>query len=224
MVSEVKSKKRRANAISQLERARDGMRERNLRLSAIEVVLQVQNAKDARSPEVLEFSAQHLASGGTWEELRRKLGLGTSNIDHRWRAVREAVCNHLMPVSEEEALLAQANQRVFFVGKLESFIEDIEALLLTTPATDEGLKVIPNFMKLKLETFKIMLSENTKSFAAYVETKKVRQADKRTQGTSIIIQNNYHVNRPGDRPQDVRDTTTKISALIGEASGAHPRK
>lgn len=196
-----------------ISRARE-IREKKLQaLTAIKVELQVVDAEHAKSTEVVQFAIDHLACGGTWAELRAKLGLGPSHIDRRWRELRSAVCDGLAPKTEEEALKAQADGREFYVHKVDELIEDLDAMMETVPDDDEGRKLFPSFMKLKLESLKVQLEENAKSFAAFVELRKVRELDKKTQGTSFIIQNNYHIARPGQSPKDVEALAEKAIEL-----------
>jgi hypothetical protein len=107
-------------------------------------------------------------------------------------------------------------------------LEDLEGTLLTLPDNEEDRKLIPNLFKLKLDSIKTLLEENSKEFEAFISSRKMREQEKKTQGTSILIQNNYHINRPGDSPKQILETTKNVSGLIGppgEAIGASgPRK
>lgn len=169
----------------------------------------------ARSSEVLSFCIKELSEGTTYNELRRKLGLGPANIDTRWREIRTRVLDGMVPTNEQEALKAQADQRAYLLTKLESFMEDVEGMLLSLPNNEEDRKLIPNLLKLKLESVRTLLEENAKSFEAYLSLKRIKEQDKRTRGQSILIQNNYHINRPGQNEKEVLETASRVQKIIG---------
>ena len=200
-----------------LSRARAELARQKDELATVEVQLQVRDLAHAKSPEVISFATDHLVRGGTWAELRRLLGLGPSHLDKRWRAIREIVTGGLIPQSEDEALQAQGSMRNYLLGKLEDFMGDIEGIMLTM--TDDKLDrgVMPAYMKIKLDALKALLEENNKSYENWLELHKARKADLKTQGPSIIIQNNYHIPRPGDTPREIQDVTKKVTSLIDAA-------
>lgn len=207
--------------------ARDAQIKRQAELGAIPVELQVRDNDHARSEEVVKFAIEHLSTGGSWEELRRKLGLGPAGQDRRWRTVRAVVSETLVPKSEEEALAAQANLRSYLLDKIHNFIGDVESMISHIPNTEEDRKTTAQFMKLRLDGIKTLLEENKNSFDAYVDLRKAKSMDRHTQGPSIVIQNNFHVARPGQTPRDVLETTkaainiTQPTKLVsGNGSGS----
>lgn len=209
----------RAVKLSALEKARSARREALKGIEAIPVELQVRDAEHARSPEVIQFALTHLAQGGTYEALRRKLGLGPAHRDHRWRLVRDVVNEGLIPQSEADALRIQADGRQYLVQKVEDMIEDFEGLMSSLSDDKVGDRImLSQFMKMKLEALKLLMEENAKTFEAWATTQKIKAADRKTQGPSIIIQNNYHIPRPGDKAREVSEVTAKVSTLISEAN------
>lgn len=202
--------KRPGKSLSIYEKSLASRKRRQDELSMIKVELQVRDADHARSAEVIEFCVKHLSEGRGWDELRRRLGVGAANSDNRWRVIRGQVCETFIPKSEEEALLAQANTREFLLEKINGYVEGVEHVIKNLPKTEEGLSALPALMKLQLEGFKALLDENERSFKAYTDIKKIKSQESRTQGSSIIIQNNYHMNRPGQSAKDV--TASAVSA------------
>lgn len=206
-----------------LIKARVAMEQKKLALAGVPVELQVTDADHARSPEVYHFAMLHLASGGTWEVLRRKLGLGPAYKDHRWRIVRDMVCEGLVPKTEEDALRSQASGRMILIEKLEEMMDDLEGLSVGLSDKLVGDKImLQNLLKLKMENLKIQLEENSKAFDAYIDLQKVKSLEKRNQGASFVIQNNYHIARPGDQlgQKDVTEETIhQVSALIEQTKG-----
>lgn len=185
-------------------------------MSNLPVEIQVKDAKHARSAEVVSFARKHLVDGGTWEELRYRLGLGPAWSDHRWRIVRSCVVDALLPANEEEALKASESERRFLVSKLEEFVAELEDRM----GSLRGGKGESNYWKIRLEALKLQLDEASKSFENYASMKKVKQADSKTQGVSIIVQNNYHMARPGDTKRDTIDVTEKVTDLTLKAKDA----
>lgn len=161
----------------------------------VEVVLQVQDMEHAKSEEVLKFCISELAQGSTWNELRRKLGLGHASIDRRWRTIRDLLCSAVLPKDDEEALQANYAMSNFMIARMEEFIEYAE----TRMKESAGKKNEADFLKVKLEAMKTQMSNYQKQFEHYAELKKVKDADKAARGQSIIFQNNFYVPRPGDK-------------------------
>ena len=79
------------------------------------VVLQVRDIHHARSAEVLAFCLDHLGAGGTWTDLRRKLGLGYGDL--RWKLIRERAVEGLLPVNEDEAIKAVGSKRSYLADR-----------------------------------------------------------------------------------------------------------
>jgi hypothetical protein len=203
------------NYKSGLQRARELQLQEFKRLETIPVELQVRDIDHAKSPEVIQFALAHLSTGGTWNELRRKLGLGPSHLDKKWRVIRHLVTEGLLPENEEEALQAQASMRTYLLSKIEDFLGDVESKLLAAG----DAKSDHHFMKLRLESLKVLLEENKESFNAYVLAKKLKHQEKTRRGVSILVQNNYHIARPGQDAQALKDVTEKAIGLIEQAEG-----
>lgn len=177
----------------------------------VKVMLQVRDFTHARSAEVLSFCLDHLGSGGTWDHLRRKLGLGPS--DARWRIIRERAVEGLLPINEEEALKAVGSQRSFLVQKLEQELENLEARMESLPEITKIGVVDHHFWKIKVEIMKILLDENSKDLGDHLEMKKAKAADKQALGQSIIVQNNYYIPRPGDSQEKIRDVVPLLNEI-----------
>jgi len=201
---------RRTSALAKANFAKDQLRKK---LAQTPVELQVVDQEHVRSPEVIQFAIAHLSAGGTWEHLRYKLGLGPAHLDQRWRKLRELLVEGLAPASEQEALRAQADGRAYLITKVQDFEETLDQVLLVMGNSEEEKKSLPALMKLKLDAIKMQLDENARSFDAYVALKKAKEIDKRNQGVSILIQNNYHVPRPGDDKR-MREATEAAVDLL----------
>ena len=63
------------------------------------------------------------------------------------------------------------------------------------------------YYKLKLDSIKAMLDENTDSLSSYFDMKKVKANERKTQGVSIVVNNNYHIARPWDNIKDISRET-----------------
>lgn len=163
-------------------------------LNKTPVELQVRDSNHALSPEVVDFSIQHLVSGGTWGELRRKLGLGPAYADRRWRALRHMILEQALPKDEDEALKAKYATNQYLLGKLEKYVEEIEDRIKARINDDNE----HHFLKIKLDSLKMMFERNEIDFEHYLEMKKLKNVDKRSQGISIVFQNITKINRPGD--------------------------
>lgn len=162
------------------------------------VELQVRDAAHARSSEVIEFSVNHLAGGGTWAELRFKLGLGPAHSDYRWRLIRNAVAEHLVPKDDEEAKAHYAGQRMYMLQKMEDLIEELDAKLETMSGDKVDRLTQHHYFKMKLDAMRLLMEENYDALEAHVKTQRLKQLDKKVQGPSVLIQNNYHIPRPGE--------------------------
>lgn len=201
-------------------RAREIFAKQQEELSKIGVELQVKDLDHAMSPEVIQFCINHLSSGGRWDELRRKLGLGQAHKDWRWRKLREVLANGLIPRTEEEALKAQADKRAFLIGKLEELESDLEGILQTLTNSKEDKLALTGILKLKLDTIKTQLQETERDYMAFIETRKLKVEDKKKRGVSVIIQNNYHIPRPGDKPEEIDVTTERVTKLVEAKVGS----
>lgn len=188
------------------------------------IELQVRDLEHARSVEVIDFAVKFMADGGTWTGLRIALGLGHASVDRRWRAVRSYVVERMVPVTEELALLARAQMSTHLRERVNDFLEEVQGHLDGVGSTDEERKLLPPLLKVKLEGLKSLIDENEKAFDAYANLKKVKSLDRAAHGTSIIVQNNYHIQRPGETPKEVTGREAKVSELIDTANRLVERK
>lgn len=192
--------------------------------AATTIELQVRDLEHARSVEVIDFAVKFMADGGTWTGLRIALGLGHASVDRRWRAVRSYVVERMVPVTEELALLARAQMSTHLRERVNDFLEEVQGHLDGIGSSDEERKLLPPLLKVKLEGLKSLIDENEKAFDAYANLKKVKSLDRAAHGTSIIVQNNYHIQRPGETPKEVTGREEKVSALIETANKLAERK
>lgn len=166
-----------------------------MELEKVPKVIEIKTISDACQPAVIEYSREFLINGGRWDELRRHLGLGPSNVDRRWRKLRQAVIESMLPKSREQALLGQASVRHFLLSEMDSFSNELEKVM---PTISE--KNLHHYYKMKFEALRAKLDENSREFDAFAQIENIKSKEKHNQGTSIIVQNNYHINRPGDVP------------------------
>lgn len=173
---------------------------------SIKPVMTVKTVEEALSDRVINFSVQHLSTGGTWNELRKKLNLGPAWEDARWRKLRRALLDAALPESEEEALKSCYARSEFLMMKLERLVKRIEDEV--ERGTEKNIHLL---LKTQLDGLKVLAEQNDKEFMNYLEMKKLKVVDSKSQGTSIIFQNNYYVPRPGDK-----DVTPKAKVIDGE--------
>lgn len=64
----------------------------------------------------------------------------------------------------------------------------------------------PKYLKVKLDALGRKFDENSREFQSYMDIKRLKAKEKGTQGTSIMVQYNYNVSRPGDNPAE-KDVT-----------------
>lgn len=199
-------------ARSKLEIARARLKEIQDKAASLPVELQVRDAAHARSPEVLKYCIDHLAGGGTWLELKMKLGIrGGAHSDPRWRIIRSLVVEGLLPETDDEAMKAQISQRAFMLDRLEGFLEEVEERLLLQGDDKQDKLVEPMFYKIRMEAMKILLEENEKSFTSHIEMRRLKQAEKKNQGKSIIVNNKFYIPRPGDDLKAMREVSNVMA-------------
>lgn len=157
------------------------------------VQLQVRDHNHARSNEVLNFCFEKICEGVTFDVLRRMLGVGPASVDNRWRIIREALPNIMLPVDEEEALRARYSKSLFLLERVEELIKKIDE---RTEMVDS--KVEPQMHRVKFDALKLLIEENRNEFDQYMEIKKLKAHERGNRGVSIIFQNNFHVPRPGE--------------------------
>ena len=161
---------------------------------AVEVELQVKDIAHARSEEVVRYCIKELSDGSTWNELRRKLGLGHAAVDKRWRTLKDILCSSILPKTEEEALQASLTMSNYMISKMEQFIDYMEERV----RDNKGKKSETDMLKIQLEAIKVQHGQYAEQFRHYAKFKDMADTDKRKHGASIIFQNNYYVPRPGD--------------------------
>ncbi len=187
------TKESRVKTLDNISKARLARGKQLETLSQIAPVVKVRNIEAAKSVEVLEFCRDFLTDGGRWDELRRKLGLGPAHLDKRWRVIRELIPEMMMPTTEEDALRRHGALQLMIMSELDALVKQIDH-----GYSEADEKVAHNYLKLKMEALKMKLEESSKEFDKFMDVKKLKSAEKKTQGVSIIVQNNYHIARPGE--------------------------
>lgn len=188
-----------------MQKAREALKKKQLAAASLPVELQVKDMTHARSSEVISFAISHLKSGGTYAELRSKLGCGPAYSDKRWRVVRDILCEAIIPDSEEEALKASQTVGNYLKCQLEELVQEIDDEIKSLGNREVDTKVRPNYYKLKMDGIKALLDENQESLSSYFDMKKVKANERKTQGVSIVVNNNYHIARPGDNAKVVEE-------------------
>lgn len=188
-----------------IEEARAVYKETREKAASLPVELKVKDMAHARSPEVISFAISHLKSGGTYAELRSKLGCGPAYSDKRWRVVRDILCEAIIPDSEEDALKASQTVGNYLKCQLEELVTEIDTELKDMGSSKEEIKVRHNYYKLKLDGIKALMDDNQESLASFYSMKKLKANERKTQGVSIVVNNNYHIARPGDNAKVVEE-------------------
>lgn len=214
MTSDDSSPKKKMTPSAITKKMRAIKAEKKAYLDSIPVEMQVKDTEHARSAEVLQYCLDQLEKGVEWAALRRKLGVGDASYDRRWRIIRESISDILVPSSEDEALKQRYSRGSILLEKLETLVSDIETRL-EVGVNDKNEH---NWYKIKLDSIKLLLENNEKEFEHYIEMKKAKVADGKTQGPSILIQNNYHLPRPGDNKLEgeVLEKAAQISREVVE--------
>lgn len=183
--------------MGKIEKAAKARRAQQKKEKEVALVMKVRDVAHARSEEVLKFCVSELSKGSTWNELRRKLGLGHAGIDTRWRVIKDILCSAIMPTNEDEALQASLSMSNYMVTSLEQFMDRLEQRVEAM----KGDKTEAQMLKVQLEAIKFQKQIYDSKFQHYAQLKDMKDSDKRKHGQSIIFQNNYFVPRPG---QDVK--------------------
>jgi hypothetical protein len=178
--------------------------------------------EDVRSPDILEWALQAHNSGKSWEFIRTELGLGTADVDRRWRELHRAIVKAEMPDNEDGSL-------IHLYQKQLAFQEEMMALLRTIKErVREGSKdrvierkhkyanggekdlepvvikdtTYHHFVKMNMELLEKMMKHNQTNFDAFVTTKQSKTGKR--SGVKINIYSN--VPRP-----DYSDIEVKAS-------------
>lgn len=183
--------------------------------------LEVRSEAHAVSAEVLEFCLEHLRQGRGWSELRYRLGI-PHPLDRRWAIVKQKCVDMLLPSSDEEALSRSMANRALLLQRLESLVEEIEDKI---SASDSLGKMDFSIMwtRTKMDALEILLREASKDLDEYAEVQKLKRAENKNSGPSIIVQNNFHIPRPKlDSVKDVLPVMNRLSdikAVLDEGGG-----
>lgn len=194
-----KTRNKSGNILSKLDRKMAEMRAQKelvetSELDAVSQEMVVRDTDHAKSSEVIKWCVKELTQGTTWRQLRKKLGLGNSGVDRRWRIIRETICSVALPKTEEGALEAFYSEHSLAVGELEDFLEKVARQVDKA----DGRKDEANMLKVQLETMKLRMEMSVKKFENYAKLVELKKNEKKAQGSSILVQNNYYIPRPGD--------------------------
>lgn len=182
---------------SSLEKAVEQRRQNILALQGTEIVLQVRDNKHATSEEVLKFCMNELSAGTTYNELRLKLGCGASATDRRWRLVRSALAEIVLPDSEEEALKYAHSLSNFMISQIEKF----QKKMSKRAEAQQGEENEAQFLKLELDAMKLVMEKYDSQTEHYLKMKAIQKREKRTQGRTVVFNNKFYVARPGGENQ-----------------------
>ena len=182
---------------SSLEKAVEQRRQNILALQGTPVVLQVRDNKHATSEEVLSFCMKELSSGTTYNELRLKLGCGASATDRKWRLVRSALAEIVLPDSEEEALKYAHSLANFMIARLEKF----QTKMAKRAESQRGEENEAQFLKLELDAMRLVMEKYDSQTDHYLKMKAIQKREKRTQGRTVVFNNKFYVARPGGENQ-----------------------
>lgn len=168
------------------------------RLAEVPVVLQVTSIDHAQSEEVLQFCLNELSTGCTYDELRRKLGLGPASVDRCWRQIRLILAEMVLPSSEEEQLKMANAQTAAMIQRVEAFQRKVEERAQMMRGSDQESQ----FLKIELDAMKLVMEKLEKQTDHYLKMKAIQKKEKGLRGPTIIFQNLNPVARPG-QPIDV---------------------
>ena len=172
----------------------------------------IETLEQARSEEVLQFCLTELKKGTTYNELRLKLGLGVASHDYRWREIRTALVELLLPDSEEEAMQQDAALSGYMLNQVEAFMKRMAERAKASMGGDFE----HHFFKLELESMKVLMEKYTKRTELFLKMKDIQKKEKRTRGTTIIFNNKFKVARPGDidvTPKEAMALTSKLNKI-----------
>jgi hypothetical protein len=205
----------------------EALKEKQDRLKQIKPVLQVKDLTHAKSDQVKEYCLKRLQEGATYEVLRRELGLRTAATDHRWRYIRNALCQVLLPQSDEEALTLTYGDINYWIMQLEKMVTDIDQEITkcqevgtyTDPRSGQQKMLESNLLgslvKTKVEAIRHIIEKRNKYFEDFMDIQKLRKMEKLTRGQSIVIVNN--IPRPEQTLKEAR------SALVEETKAVAMR-
>lgn len=179
----------------------------------VKVELPVETLKDCEREDVLQFCVEQLKTGTTYNELRKKLGLGPMHVDGRWRKIRRLLLDMVLPKDEEEALLAGYSSTQFMIRKMESYLTKLERRRQEKTFGDEKDEAL--FWKLELDAMRTILEKQEARTLHYFKMKDLQKSEKGRRGSTIIFQNNFNVPRPGEVPKDVTPMQD-AAKLIGQ--------
>ena len=195
--------------MKKLQKAQAAHAEMMTKLGEIQVEYPVRTTKDAQSEKTLLYCIERLKAGDTYNELRRRLGLGNAAVDHRWRIIRELLVSHILPDTDEEMLLQTFSMSSLMVKKLESFTEKVQERARQM----KGGENEHHFLRAELEAIKILSEKYESRMDHYLRMKNIKAKEKRGYGKSIVFQNNYYVPRPGDEVE-VKDVIDVVKDTL----------
>ncbi len=176
------------------------------------VVHLVDSLEKARSEEVLKFCVSELTSGTTYNDLRLKLGLQPRN--RFWQEIRLILAEMIMPADEEEALMASHSLSGYMIKKIEQFQERV-----SSRAEDlRGDKNEHFFMKMELESMKLITEKLDKRIEHYLKMKELQKAERKTQGQTVVFNNKFYIPRPGEVLKDATPLEDAARLLNGVLS------
>lgn len=161
----------------------------------VSVELQVKDTSHALSEEVLTYCINELRNGSTWNALRQRLGLGHAGVDIRWRELKNALTEAVLPESEEEAFLAMQESVVSTTGRLEALMTYLQNRL----EDQAGTKNEPGLAKAALDSIKLHMEAQQKRFEHFLRMRELKLTDRKKHGVSIIYNNVNFIPRPGDK-------------------------
>jgi hypothetical protein len=212
----------------------EAIKEKAAKLKEIKPVLQVKDLTHAKSDEVKEYCLRRLQEGATYEVLRRELGLRTASTDHRWRYIRNALCQILLPQSDEEALTLTYGDINYWIMQLEKMVTDIDQEI--SKCQEVGTYVDPrsgqqkmlesnllgSLVKTKVEAIRHIIEKRNKYFEDFMDIQRLRKMEKMTRGQSIVIVNN--IPRPEQTLKEARtqlvEETKTIAMKLTEGTHA----
>lgn len=165
----------------------------------VEVTFPILSLKDCAKEETLQFCLSELSAGTTYNDLRRKLGLGPMHLDGRWRKIRRLLSEMVLPKDEEDAVLAGYSSTQFAIKKMERFLHRLEKKL---PGI-EGSKNEHHFWQLELDALRALIEKQETRTDHYLKMKELQKTEKGRRGATIIFQNNFAIPRPGEVPKDI---------------------
>lgn len=183
---------------------------RRAQLAAIEVEYPVADIEAAKDPKTILWATTRLIEGDSWEVVRRKMGLGPSHVDRRWREIRKHILEQAVPENEDQTLKDYLDEQAQAIADLKEFILKIEQKIEATPSSKEEQKAHHQYYKYKLDALSKLVDETSKKAQHSLETHKAKKGLAKNIGTQIIIHNN--IPRPQRNVPDIETSIKEIDA------------